>query len=143
MQIVLLNRPDILNLGDLVTSQSHIGRLKKQLESDPHDEWFVTKIISTLHGRPVGVRAIVHCSLACHLTDCVIQRLETSRLGISQQEWTKPEVIDGRKQCLKVTLPGSSYTWKFVAVYQHVARSTNRKARSLMRSTVNELVTTA
>jgi hypothetical protein len=77
--IVLLHRPDILFLGNLVTSFSH---------------WSVK---------------------------------ETAR----------------EQSCLKVTRPGSPYTWKFVGVYQHIARSTNRKARSFMRSTLNEIVTIA
>ncbi len=42
-----------------------------------------------------------------------------------------------------VTKPGSSYTWKFIGVYQHVARSANRKAWSLMQHTLQEIVTAA
>ena len=38
VQIVLAHQPDILFLGDLVTSRSRIGRIKKRLESDLHDE---------------------------------------------------------------------------------------------------------
>ncbi len=141
VRIVLEHRPDILFLGDLVTSRCHIGRIKNWLESDLHDEWFVTTNVSALPGRPVGMGAIVHCSLASQMTDCVIQHPEASQPEISPQEWT--EATDGRIQCLKVTRPGSPYTWKFVGVYQHVARSTNRKARSLMRRTLHELVSAA
>ncbi len=75
------------------------------------------------------------------MTDRVIQHQEASRPKISPQEWA--EATDGRMQCLKVTRTGSPYTWKFVGVNQHVARSTNRKARSLMRSTLHALVSAA
>ena len=141
VKIVLLHRPDILFLGDLVTSRAHIGRLKQRLESELQDEWFITTNISTLPGRPVGIGAIVHCSLANHMTDCVISCPETSRQEIHQQEWIR--ALDGRIQCLKVSKPGSPYTWKFVGVYQHVARSANRRARSLVQQTLQDIVTTA
>ena len=77
IEVVLRHRPDILFLGDLVTSRAHIGRLKKRLESALHDEWFVTTNISELPGRPVGIGAIVHCSLANRMTDCVLQCPDT------------------------------------------------------------------
>ena len=70
--LVLKHRPDILFLGDLVTSRNHIGRLKKQLARDLDDEWFLTSNISSLPGRPVGVGALIHCSLANHVTDCIV-----------------------------------------------------------------------
>jgi hypothetical protein len=92
-------------------------------------------------GRPVGVGAVVHCSLASHMTDCIVQHPEASRPEVSPQDWA--EATDGRIQCLKVTRPGSPYTWKFAGAYQHVARSENRKASSLLRSTLNELVSAA
>ena len=97
--------------------------------------------VSALPGRPVGMGAIVHCSLASHMTDCVIQHPEASRPEVSPQDWA--EATDGSIKCLKVSRPGSPYPWKFVGVYQHVARSENRKARSLLRSTLNELVSAA
>ena len=48
------SRPDILFLGDLVTSREHIGRLKKRLESALQDEWFMTTNISAHPGWPGG-----------------------------------------------------------------------------------------
>jgi hypothetical protein len=108
------------------TPCSLIGRIKKRLESYLHYECFVTTNVSKLPGRPVGMGAIVHCSLASHMTDCVIQHPEASRPEISPQEWT--EATDGRIQCLKVTRPGSPYTWKFVGVYQHVASLRSTKS---------------
>ena len=138
VELVLRHRPDILFLGDLVTSRNHIGRLKKRLESDLQDEWFVTTNISALHGRPVGVGAIVHCSLANHMTDCVVQYPDASGLVGDKQVWA--EAVDGRIQCIKITRPGSPFTWQFVGVYQHVARSANRTARALIRHTLHDLV---
>ncbi len=67
-QAPIISRPcgiaqDILFLGDLVTSRDHVGRLKKRMDRDLHDEWFVITNISALPGRPVGlgIGAIVHC----------------------------------------------------------------------------------
>jgi hypothetical protein len=111
------------------------------MESDLHDEWFVITNVSALPGRPVGIGAMVHCSLASHMTDCVIQHPNASRPEVSPQDWA--EATDGRIQCLKVSLPGSPYTWQFIGVYQHVARSANRKARSLICSTLNAVVSAA
>ncbi len=75
VELVLKHRPDILFLGDFVTFCDHIGRLKKRLESGLHIEWFVTTNISDLPARPVGIGAIVHCSLANHMSNCVWQCL--------------------------------------------------------------------
>ncbi len=36
VELVLKHRPDILFLGDLVTSRDHIGQLEKRLESGLH-----------------------------------------------------------------------------------------------------------
>ena len=71
--LVLRYRPDILFLGDLVTSRAHIGRLKKQIERNLKDEWFMITNINASSGSPVGVGAIIHCSLAKYITDCTIQ----------------------------------------------------------------------
>jgi len=57
VELVLTHRPDILFLGDLVTTRDHIGRLKKRIENALNDEWFVTTNISALPGRPVGIGA--------------------------------------------------------------------------------------
>ena len=115
VEMVLRHRPDILFLGDLVTSRDHIGRLKKRLESDLHDEWFVTTNISTQPGRPLGVGAIVHCSLARHMTDCVIPCPEANESESDKRAWT--EAVYGRMLCIKITRPGSPHTWQFVGVY--------------------------
>jgi hypothetical protein len=53
-----------------------------------HDEWFVTISISALLGRSVGlgIGAIVYCSLADHMTDCVVQYPDTGESEVSKQE---------------------------------------------------------
>ena len=122
--MVLRHRPDILFLGDLVTPRSNIGRLVKRLEAALHDEWFVTTNISALPGRPVGIGAVIHCSLASRMTDCVVHYPATGTSEPSQQEGNA--AIEGRIQCIKITSLESSITWQFVGVYQYVAASTNR-----------------
>ena len=141
VDLVLKYRLDILFLGDLVTSRNHIGRLKKLLESGLHDEWFVTTNVSDRPGRPVGIGAIVHCSLASHMSDCVLQCPYTQGSDTEMRNWM--EAVDGRIQRIKITRPGSPLTWQFVGVYQHVAKSSNRAARAHVRDTLRCMVNTA
>ena len=79
-------------------SREHIGRLKKQLESALQDEWFMTTNISAHPVRPVGVGAIVHCSLAKHMTDCVTVVLhpDAIRSESEKQDWAR--AVDGPVQ---------------------------------------------
>jgi hypothetical protein len=110
--LVLQVRPDILFLGDLVTSRDHIGKLKKRLESALQDDWFVTTNRSDHPGRPIGVGAIVHCSLAKHMTDCVILHPDVNVSENEKQDWVK--AVDGRVQCIKLIHPSSPFTCQFV-----------------------------
>ena len=71
--------------------------------------------------RPVGVGAIVHCSLAKHMTDCVILHPDANVSESEKQEWNK--AVDGRVQCIKLAHPSSPFIWQFVSVYQHVAHT--------------------
>jgi hypothetical protein len=130
--LVLRYRPDILFLGDLVTSRAHIGRLKKQIERNLKDEWFMITNINASSGSPVGVGAIIHCSLAKYITDCTIQPPD----GLDQKEWEK--AVSGRILRLKVSRPGVPCTWQFTGVYQHVSSSVNRLARAQVRNTLQE-----
>ncbi len=98
--MVIRHRPDILFLGDLVTSLDLIGRLKKRLEADLHDECFVTTNISALQGRPVGIGAVIHCSLANILTDCVLHYPNGGTSEPSMQEWSAS--IEGRILCVNI-----------------------------------------
>ena len=125
VELVLQFRPDILFLGDLVTSREHIGRLKKRLESALQDEWFMTTNISAHPGWPVGVGAIVHCSLAKHMTDCVVLHPDANWSENVKQDWTR--AVDGRIQCVKLTHPSprsrgnslvSTNMWQNVRIQQ-------------------------
>ena len=137
VEVVLRHRPDILFLGDLVTSRSNIGRLVKRLEAALHDKWFVTTNISALPGRPVGIGAVIHCSLASRMTDCIVHHPATGTSEPSQQEGNA--AIEGRIQCIKITSLESSLTWQFVGVYQHVAASANRIAKVTSSSVLRRL----
>ncbi len=123
VELVTRHRPDILFLGDLVTARHHIGRLKKQLERDLKDEWFVTTNISASSGRPVGMGAIIHCSLAKHMLDCVIECPE----GQNPQTWEA--AVGGRVLNIKISRPDLPSTWHIIGVYQHVAKKANRSMR--------------
>jgi hypothetical protein len=114
---------------------------EKRLESGLHDEWFVTTIISTQPGWPLGVGAIVHCSLARHMTDCVIPCQEAKESESDKRAWA--EAVDGRMLCIKITRTGSPQTWQFVGVYQHVAKRANRTAWALVRDALTGVINRA
>ncbi len=86
VEVVLRHRFDILFLGGLVTPRSSIGRLTKRVEAALHDEWFVTTNITALPGRPVGIGAVIHCSLANSMTDYVDHFPDAGNLEPSKQE---------------------------------------------------------
>ena len=83
-----------------------------------------------LPGRPVGIGAIIHCSLAKHITDCAI----TPPHHVNKTDWDA--AVAGRILRLQITRPGVQSAWEFIGVYQHVAKSANRTARSLLRETL-------
>ena len=91
----------------------------------------MTTNISSLPGRPVGIGAVVHCSLANYMIDCVVP----DPGGIDGAA-----AVDGRILHLKITRPETPHTWHFVGVYQHVARSTNIGARNLLRATLHGII---
>ena len=62
--MVLRHLPDILCLCDLVTTQNHIGHLKQTRARPKKGCVIVTTNISASSARPVGMGAIIHCSLA-------------------------------------------------------------------------------
>ena len=84
---------------------AHIGKLKKQIERDLKDEWYVTTNISALPGRPVGIGAIIHCSLAKYVTDCAIA--PTNNNQVNKTDWEA--AINGRILRLQFYPPGSSF----------------------------------
>ena len=131
VELVLVQRPDILFLGDLVTTRNQMGRLKQRLEAALNGEWFVTTNISASPGRPVGIGAVIHCSLASHMTDCIIPHSGGS---------DRVAAIEGRILDIKISRPESPHTWHFIGVYQHVARSENKLARIRLRESLQNII---
>ncbi len=70
VHFVLHHRPDVLFLGDLCVALNKIERLKLTLERDLGDEWFMLTDISAPqeNQRSTGMAAVIHCSLARHIT---------------------------------------------------------------------------
>ncbi len=100
VDLVLQYLPDILFLGDFVTSRSHIGKLKKLIEHDLKDEWCVITNISALPGRLVGIGAIINCSLAKHITDYNVIPLDQ----VNKTDWEA--AVADRVLRLRVTRQG-------------------------------------
>ncbi len=61
--LVKQQRPDILILADVGATRAHIGRLRQRLEAELDDEWFIWTDISASPGYPIGMGAVMHCSL--------------------------------------------------------------------------------
>jgi hypothetical protein len=134
VELVIRHRPDILFLGDLVTARHHIGRLKKQLERELKGKWFVTTNISASSGRPVGMGAIIYCSLAKHMLDCVIECPE----GQNPQTWEA--AVGGRVLNIKISRPDLPSTWHIIGVYQHVAKKANQSMREQVWNTLQDML---
>ena len=96
-----------------------------------------TSNISSLPDRPVGVGALIHCSLANQVTDCLVPALR----DCDKSEWEA--ATGGRILRLRVTRPGLSLQWEYIGVYQHVAKAANRSARALLRETLTVILKSA
>ena len=127
------HRPDVLLLADLRTARHKVGRLRKELELELGEEWFLLTEISAAAGRPVGVGALIHSSLARHATKLEVVRPP----GIASESWS--EAVQGRILLLQLSRPELSCTWWFVGVYQHIASETNDPARHLLMLTLGHL----
>jgi exonuclease III len=82
-------------------------------------------------GRPKGIGAVMHCSLASHMTDCIVPHSGGSECAAA---------IDGRILNIKVSRPESPHTWHLIGVYQHVARSENKQARISLRESLHSII---
>ena len=80
--------------------------------------------------QPRSYQSLIHCSLAKHITDCAI----TPPHHVNKTDWDA--AVAGRILRLQITRPGVQSAWEFIGVYQHVAKSANRTARSLLRETL-------
>jgi hypothetical protein len=93
-----------------------------------------------LPSRPIGIGASIHCSLASHITDCSFSALQNS----NNAAWKA--ATDGRRRILRllVTCPGLPFQWEYIGVYQHVAKTANRTARTLLlQDTLGTVLTAA
>jgi hypothetical protein len=135
VDFVMRHRPDVLFLGDLVTTRDHIGRLSKRLESLLKDEWFVLTSISDSPGRPVEIGVVIHCSLA----NCITTTQVTTPGDAEQEVWSR--AVNGRIMHLQLSRPELPYTWHIVGIYQHVASSYTVQARALVRQSVQHIWT--
>ena len=72
-----------------------------------------------------------------YMTDCMVSSPDSE--GSDQAEWAG--ATDGRILTIKFTRPDSSNVWQFIGIYQHVAKSSNRRGRSLVRGTLEAMAT--
>ena len=113
--LVKQQRPDIFFLGDMGSSRDQIGRLRQRLEAELDDEWFLWTDISAPPGYPVGMGAVILCSLAQY-----IRKVELPcPLEANREVWRR--AVEGRLMQLEVSRPEFRIPWRFIGIYQHVA----------------------
>jgi hypothetical protein len=84
------HRPAIFFLGDMGSSRDQIGRLRQRLEAELDDEWFLWTDTSAPPGYPVGMGAVIHCSLAQY-----IRKVELPcPLEVNREVWRR--AVEGR-----------------------------------------------
>jgi hypothetical protein len=138
--LIQQHRPDILFLGDLVrvvTSRNHIQGILVTSQSGLPATLTMSGLSPptlALSHRPVGIGALVHCTLANHVTDCLVPALHDR----DKAEWEA--ATGGSILRLQVTRPGLSSPWEYIGVYQHVAKAANRSARALLRETLGSIL---
>ncbi len=94
--------------------RAHIGRLRQRLEAELDDEWFLWTDISASPGYPIGMGAVIHCSLAQYISK--IELPCSSELN--KEVWTG--AVEGRLMQLEVTRQELPKPWRFIGIYQHV-----------------------
>ncbi len=116
--------------------RDQIGRLRKRLEADLDDELFLWTDTSAQQGYPVGMGAMIHCSLAQY-----IRKVELPcPLEVNREVWRR--AVEGRLMQLEVSSPKLRIPWRFIRIYQHVAKraSRNLAEAELVRRTVDCIV---
>ena len=114
--LVKLHRPDILFLGDMGCSRAGVGRLRQRLTAELDDEWFLWTDISASPGYPIGMGAIIHCSL-----DQYIKKLDLPCPPEANNSiWSR--AVEGRLMQLEICRPEFRRPWRYIGIYQHVAR---------------------
>jgi hypothetical protein len=86
------------------------------LEAKLDDEWFLWTDIRASPGYPIGMGAVIHCSLAQNI--CKIELPCPSDLN--KEVWTG--AVEGQLMQLEVTRPELPKPWRFISIYQHVAK---------------------
>ena len=139
VHFVLHHRPDVLFLGDLGVARNKVGRLKLTLERDLGDEWFMLTDISAPqeNQRSTGMAAVIHCSLARHITTVEPACPE----GHDKDEWSK--TVAGRVMQLQLSRAECPHTWQLVGLYQYVAASKHYQSREVILSTMETILTRA
>ena len=124
------HRPDILFLGDLGATRTHIGRLRLRIQEAVDDEWILFTDIRDSPGYPVGSGAMVHASAAKF-----IRKLEVPcPPGMDRDSWN--EAVGGRILLLEMVLPDiEGRTW-LLGFNQHVAANDRTTARGIVLTTL-------
>jgi hypothetical protein len=106
------------------------------LERDLGDEWFMLTDISApqANQRSTGMAAVIHCSLAKHITQVEIQ----CPIGAEQVMWAKTAA--GRIMHLQLSRANCPHTWHLVGLYQYVAKPANTELRRLILSTLEQIL---
>ena len=109
------------------------------LEQSLGDEWFVLTDISAppKNQRSTGIAAVIHCSLAKHITQAEIK----CPIGADEVMWAK--TVAGRIMHLQLSRANCPHTWHLIGVYQYVAKPAYTELRKLILSTLEQILNTA
>ena len=118
--LVKQQRPDILFLGDMGSSRDQVGRLRQRIEAELDDEWFLWTDTSAPPGYPEGMGAVIHCSLAQQISKVELP----CPPEVNRDIWTR--AVEGRLMQLEVSRPELRIPWRFIGIYQHVAKRASR-----------------
>jgi hypothetical protein len=88
--LVKEQRPDILFSGEMSSSRDQLGRCRQHIEAELDDEWFLCTNTSAPPGFPVGVGAVIHCSLAQHISTAELP----CPAEVKRDVWTR--AVEGR-----------------------------------------------
>ena len=121
---------DVLFLSDLRTTRGKIGRPRRTIEAALRDEWRLLTDISESGGRPVGMGALIHASLALHAEQLKIDR----PADVLEPHWRA--AADGRVLRLQIKRPLAPKVGWIVGIYQHVAKAAKAEKRKIGRAHV-------
>ena len=127
------HRPDIFFLLDLYTPLNKIGNLRGRLENGLDEEWFLISDIRAGEGRPMGIGALLHASLARQIrkVDLVCPP------AFEAAKWAA--AVEGRILIIQISCQELSHPWWFGGVYQYVADQDNSEARDMVLCTLHHM----